>query len=191
MLDFLDDYALCCFNGAPSVFPELPAERTQIIMPALDPFRTKNAPLSEVEGRVLLTNCGIDPTRSLICQVSRFGRWKNPWQAIDIYRLVKPQIPSVQLALVGAMEAADDVDAQDVLSSVQAYAQGDPAIHLLSDPQMITHREVNAFQRYASVILQRSSREGFGLTVTEAMWKHQPVIRNFSDRIARANQAWI
>jgi len=176
ILDFLDEYALCCFNGAPSVFPEISAERTQIIMPAIDPFRTKNAPLSEVEGQMLLTKCGIDTTRPLICQVSRFGRWKNPWQAIDIYRLVKHSVPNVQLALVGAMEAADDVDAQKVLSSVQTYAQGDPSIHLLSDAELITHREVNAFQRYSSVILQRSTREGFGLTATEAMWKYQPVV---------------
>lgn len=176
LLDFLGEYALCCFNGAPSVFPELPAERVQIIMPAIDPFRVKNMPLAESEVHALLQKCGIDTTRPLLCQVSRFGRWKNPWQAIDIYRLVRRQVPSVQLALVGAMEAADDVDAQTVLADVQAYAQGDPAIHLLSDPQMITHREVNAFQRFASVILQRSTREGFGLTVTEAMWKHQPVV---------------
>jgi len=176
ILDFLDEYVLCCFNGAPSVFPEISAERTQIIMPAIDPFRTKNAPLSEIEGQMLLTKCGVDTTRPLICQVSRFGRWKNPWQVIDIYRLVKHHLPDIQLALVGAMEAADDVDAQEVLSSVQAYAQGDPSIHLLSDAELITHREVNAFQRYASVILQRSTREGFGLTATEAMWKYQPVI---------------
>lgn len=176
ILDFLDDYELCCFNGIPSVFPELAPERTQIIMPAIDPFRTKNAPLAEEEGRALLAKCGIDPTRPLICQVSRFGRWKNPWQVIDIYRLVKRQIPSLQLALVGALEAADDVDALSVLADVRAYAQGDPAIHLLSDPELITHREVNAFQRYSDVILQRSTREGFGLTVTEAMWKYQPVV---------------
>jgi trehalose synthase len=176
LLDFLDDYALSCFNGAPSVFPELPAERVQVIMPAIDPFRDKNMPLAESESAELVAKCGIDTTRPLLCQVSRFGRWKNPWQAIDIYRLVRRQVPSVQLALVGAMEAADDVDAQTVLADVQAYAQGDPAIHLLADPQLITHREVNAFQRFASVILQRSTREGFGLTVTEAMWKHQPVV---------------
>lgn len=176
ILNFLNEYALCCFNGSPSVFPELPVERTQIIMPAIDPFRTKNAPLSENEGHVLLRKCGIDTTRPLISQISRFGRWKNPWQAIDIYRLVKQQIPSVQLALVGALEAADDVDALTVLADVEAYAQGDPSIHLLADAGMITHQEVNAFQRYSSVILQRSTREGFGLTVTEAMWKRQPVI---------------
>jgi trehalose synthase len=108
--------------------------------------------------------------------VSRFGNWKNPWQVVDVYRLVKQQLPSVQVALVGAMEAADDIKATEILKDVQAKAGEDPDIHLLSDPAMITHRQVNAFQRYSSVILQRSTREGFGLTVTEAMWKYQPVV---------------
>src|SRR5260370_12625165 len=124
----------------------------------------------------LLTRWGIDTPRPLITQVSRFGNWKNPWQVIDIYRLVKQQLPSVQAALVGAMEASDDILAMEVLKDVQAKAGGDPDIHLLYDPAVIKHQEVNAFQRYSSVILQRSIREGFGLTVTEAMWKYQPVV---------------
>src|SRR5258708_10622781 len=124
----------------------------------------------------LLAGCGIDTARPLITQVSRFGNWKNPWQVIDIYRLVKQRLPSVQAALVGAMEASDDILAMEVLKDVQAKAGGDPDIHLLYDPAVIKHQEVNAFQRYSSVILQRSIREGFGLTVTEAMWKYQPVV---------------
>jgi len=95
---------------------------------------------------------------------------------IDVYRLVKQEIPSVQVALVGAMEAADDIKAMEILKDIQAKACGDPDVHLLYDPAEIKHPEVNAFQRYSSVILQRSIREGFGLTVTEAMWKHQPVV---------------
>jgi trehalose synthase len=176
ILDYLGYYSLCCFNGAPSVFPELSPERAKVIRLGIDPFRTKNKPLTQDQGRELLAKCGIDLARPLICQVSRFGRWKNPWQVIDIYRLVKQYIPEVQVALVGAMEAADDIDAQQVLADVRRYAQGDPSIHLLYDPQLITHQEVNAFQRYADVMLQRSTREGFGLTVTEAMWKNQPIV---------------
>jgi trehalose synthase len=125
----------------------------------------------------ILSNCGIDTTRPLITQVSRFGVWKNPWQCIDIYRLVKQQMPDVQLAMVGALEAKDDVKAVEILADLQQnYVQGDADIHLLSDPDIIDHEAVNAFQRYSSVILQRSIREGFGFTVTEAMWKRQPVI---------------
>jgi len=113
----------------------------------------------------------------LITQVSRFGVWKNPWQVIEIYRLVKQQMPAVQLALVGALEAKDDVKAEEILADLRRnYVQGDADILLLSDPAIIDHEAVNAFQRYSSVILQRSIREGFGFTVTEAMWKKQPVV---------------
>ena len=173
---FLDAYSLCVFNTPLSVFRDLPPGKTHVITPTIDPFSEKNRYLTAERGMKLLARCGIDTARPLITQVSRFGNWKNPWQVIDIYRLVKQQLPSVQAALVGAMEASDDVLAMEVLKDVQAKAGGDPDIHLLYDPAVIKHPEVNAFQRYSSVILQRSIREGFGLTVTEAMWKYQPVV---------------
>lgn len=173
---FLDPYAFSVFNAQASVFKALPAEKARVITLGIDPFREKNEYIPPSEGMQLLSHCGIDTTRPLISQISRFDRWKNPWQVIDIYRIVKQQIPGVQVALVGAMEAADDIKAQEILADLQRYAQGDPDIHLLYDPALIKHAEVNAFQRYSSVILQRSTREGFGLTVTEAMWKNQPVV---------------
>jgi trehalose synthase len=89
---------------------------------------------------------------------------------------VKQELPSVQVALVGAMEAADDIKAMEILKDIQEKSGADPDIHLLYDPDVITHPIVHAFQHYSSVILQRSIREGFGLTVTEAMWKYQPVV---------------
>ena len=173
---FLDDYTLCVFNSRPSIFPELPRSKVHVITPTIDPFSEKNRYLDAATGLEALVRCGIDTKRPLITQVSRFSTWKNPWQVIDVYRLVKQRLPSVQVALVGAMEAADDINAQQVLDNLRHYAGSDPDIHLLSDPVLIGHTEVNAFQRYSSVILQRSSREGFGLTMTEAMWKIQPVI---------------
>jgi trehalose synthase len=173
---FLDPYAFCVFNSQASVFEDLPPEQVHVITLGIDPFTDKNKFIPQAEGMQLLAHCGIDTTRPLITQVSRFDRWKNPWQVIDIYRVVKQQIPTVQVALVGAMEAADDIKAKEILKDVQNYAQGDPDIHLLYDPDLINHDEVNAFQRYSSVILQRSTREGFGLTVTEAMWKGQPIV---------------
>ncbi len=173
---FLDAYNVCVFNTPLSVFKDLPPEKAHVITPTIDPFSEKNRDLTPANGMKMLARCGIDTSRPLITQVSRFGNWKNPWQAIDVYRLVKQQLPSVQLALVGALEAADDVKATEILKDVQAKAGNDPDIHLLYDPAMIKHPEVNAFQRYSSVILQRSTREGFGLTVTEAMWKYQPVV---------------
>jgi trehalose synthase len=174
---FLDPYAITCFSSSASVFKDLPPERVQVVTLGIDPFRVKNRDLPRERGMQILSNCGIDPSRPLITQVSRFGVWKNPWQCIDIYRLVKQQIPDVQLALVGALEAKDDVNANEILADLQRnYVQGDADIHLLSDPAIIDHEAVNAFQRYSNVILQRSIREGFGFTVTEAMWKRQPVV---------------
>jgi trehalose synthase len=173
---FLDAYDVCVFNTPLSVFKTLPAERTHVITPTIDPFSEKNRFLTPARGLRMLAQCGIDTTRPLITQVSRFGNWKNPWQVIDVYHLVKQELPSVQVALVGAMEAADDINALEILKDIQAKAGADPDIHLLYDPAVIKHLEVNAFQRYSSVILQRSIREGFGLTVTEAMWKYQPVV---------------
>ena len=174
---FLDPYALTCFNSQASVFKDLPPEKVQVVTLGIDPFRVKNRELPAARGREILRRCGIDPARPLITQVSRFGIWKNPWQVMDIYCRVKQQMPSVQLALVGAMEAKDDVKAMEILADLQHnYVHADPDIHLLSDPTSINHEAVNAFQRYSSVVLQRSIREGFGFTVTEAMWKKQPVV---------------
>jgi len=173
---FLAPYAFSVFNSQASVFKEPPLEKAHVITLGIDPFREKNEYISLEEGMQLLSHCGIDTARPLISQISRFDRWKNPWQVIDIYRIVKQQIPGVQVALVGAMEAADDIKAKEILADLQHYVQGDPDVHLLYDPTLIKHAEVNAFQRYSSVILQRSTREGFGLTVTEAMWKNQPVV---------------
>jgi trehalose synthase len=148
-----------------------------VVTLGIDPFRVKNRYLPKARGMEILARCGIDTARPLITQVSRFGIWKNPWQVVDIYHQVKQQMPSVQLAMVGAMEAKDDVKAMEILTDLQQhYVNGDPDIHLLSDPTLIDHEAVNAFQRYSSVILQRSIREGFGFTVTEALWKNQPVI---------------
>ena len=173
---FLDAYNICVYDTALSVFKTLTPEKAHVMTPSIDPFSEKNRFLTRARGLRMLAQCGIDTTRPLITQVSRFGNWKNPWQVIDVYRLVKQELPSVQVALVGAMEAADDIQALEILKEVQAKAGADPDIHLLYDPAAIKHPEVNAFQRYSSVILQRSIREGFGLTVTEAMWKYQPVV---------------
>lgn len=178
---FLKEYDLCAFNTPGSVLKFLPEECVQVINLGIDPFSLKNMALPESEGIDLLTCCGIDMQRPLITQVSRFDKWKNPWQAIDSYRLVKRQIPSVQLALVGAIQPPKSIRPEDtiagkILDCVRKYAEGDSDIHLLHDASLIQEKHVNAFQRYSNVILQRSIREGFGLTVTEAMWKKQPVV---------------
>ena len=145
---FLDPYAITCFNSSASVFNDLNPENVRVITLGIDPFRVKNRDLPRERGMQLLSICGIDTTRPLITQVSRFGVWKNPWQVIEIYRLVKQQMPSVQLAMVGAMEAKDDIKAIEILADLQKhYVHGDTDIHLLSDPTIIDHEVVNAFQR--------------------------------------------
>jgi trehalose synthase len=151
-------------------------DEVTVFPPAIDPLQPKHSPLSFFDARKMLAGLGLDPARPVISQVSRFDRWKDPWGVIDAFRLARKEIPGLQLSLVGAMTARDDPDAQEVLDNLCRYASTDPDIHLFSDPQIIGDLQVNAFQSGSDVIIQKSTREGFGLTVTEAMWKARPVI---------------
>jgi trehalose synthase len=116
----------------------------------------------------------LDPARPLLVQISRFDRFKDPVGVIQAYRLAKKFIPSLQLVLAGG-GASDDPEGDIVLAEVREMANEDPDVHiLLLAPD--AHRTINALQRAADIVLQKSTREGFGLTVTEAMWKSKPVI---------------
>lgn len=150
--------------------------RILVFPPAIDPLSPKNVPLPRHQARQLLAKLGINPVKPLVSQVARFDRWKDPWGVIDAYRLAKEEIAGLQLALVGVMTAKDDPDAVEVFTSVQQYAGSDPDIHLFSNPLVVGDLEVNAFQSGSDVIVQKSIREGFGLTVAEAMWKGTPVV---------------
>jgi trehalose synthase len=150
-----------------------------IAPPAIDPLTGKNQPLSETDAWNIVSAMGIDRNRPLITQVSRFDLWKDPWGVIDAYRMARQSVPDLQLALLGLSQATDDPEAQEVLDSVAAHAAGDPDIHLYHDPNDLTvsiDLLVNAFQVASSVLMQKSTREGFGLTVTEGMWKGKPMI---------------
>ena len=107
--------------------------------------------------------------------MSRFDPWKDPIGVIDAYRLVHEQRPDVQLALVGSM-ATDDPEGWDFFNRTVAYADGDPDIHILNNFNNVGAIEVNAFQSQADVMIQKSTREGFGLTVSEALWKSRPFL---------------
>ena len=112
-------------------------------------------------------------------QVSRFDFWKDPWGVIDAYRLAREEAPGLQLALLGISQAADDPEALDVVNRVAEHAANDPDIHLYFYPDNLPDtidRIVNAFQSASLVVMQKSLREGFGLTVAEAMWKGRPLI---------------
>jgi len=145
-----------------------------IIPPSIDPLSDKNITLPDKEVQTVYSNFNIDPDRPLLVQVSRFDRFKDPLGVIAAYKLVKKFVPSVQLVLAGG-SATDDPEGEQVLSEVRENVAGDRNIHVLLLPPD-AHRTINGLQRAADIVLQKSIKEGFGLTVTEAMWKGKPVI---------------
>ncbi|HEY1603211.1 MAG TPA: glycosyltransferase [Pirellulales bacterium] len=153
-----------------------------LIPPSIDPLAVKNSPLDDVERIAILERLGIDPERPMLLQVSRFDRFKDPLGVVEAFRLVKPAHPELQLVLVGG-PADDDPEGAEVLNEVLERAGDDPDLHVLLLPSD-SHREINALQRSAVVVLQKSLKEGFGLTVTEALWKGKPVIGGASGGIA-------
>jgi len=152
-----------------------PLPHTQyLIPPSIDPLSEKNRELDEREIHTIVSELGIDLSRQIMLQVSRYDRFKDPVGVIHAYRLTKKFIPTLQLVLAGG-EATDDPESRTVLDEVRIAANEDEDIHILLLPAD-AHRTINALQRAADVVLQKSIREGFGLTVTEAMWKGKPVI---------------
>ncbi len=146
-----------------------------ICPPAIDPLSPKNMALSPEDAAFVCDQFGIDVDRPLMCQVSRFDPWKDPIGVIDAYRLVNQEMPEVQLALIGSM-ATDDPEGWEFFNSTMAHADGDPDVHILNNFNNVGAIEVNAFQSQADVVIQKSTREGFGLTVSEALWKGRPFI---------------
>ncbi len=146
-----------------------------IIPPAIDPLSPKNMALSRDDASYIVTQFGVDTERPFLLQVSRFDPWKDPLGVIDVYRMVKEKMPEVQLVLVGSM-AHDDPEGWDYWYKTVNYAGGDPDIFLFSNLTNVGAIEVNAFQSIADVVIQKSIREGFGLVVSEALWKARPVV---------------
>jgi len=143
--------------------------------PAIDPLTPKNMALSAEDAAYIVDQFGIDVNRPLLTQVSRFDPWKDPLGVIDAYRAVKAERPEVQLALVGSM-AHDDPEGWDYYNKTVEAAGGDPDIFILSNLNNVGSVEVNAFQVHSAAVIQKSIREGFGLTVTEALWKTRPTV---------------
>lgn len=146
-----------------------------IIPPSIDPLSIKNVCLDIEEARKITAKFGVDDQRQLITQVSRFDPWKDPLGVIEVYKIIKREFPSVQLALVGSM-AADDPEGWDYLYHTLRRAGEDYDIKVVTNFNGITNYEVNAFQTASDVLLQKSLREGFGLTVAEGLWKGKPVV---------------
>jgi trehalose synthase len=143
--------------------------------PAIDPLAPKNMALSPEDAAYIVDQFGIDVERPLLTQVSRFDPWKDPLGVIDAFRLTRKDFPGLQLALVGSM-AHDDPEGWEYYNQTVEYSAADPDIFILSNLNNIGAIEVNAFQVHSSAVLQKSIREGFGLTVTEALWKARPTV---------------
>ncbi|MEW6658581.1 MAG: glycosyltransferase [Thermodesulfobacteriota bacterium] len=144
-----------------------------LIRPSIDPFSDKNRDLTPEEIQAVLDRLEIDRDKPIILQVSRFDSFKDPVGVIQAFRLVRRHTPC-KLVLAGG-EATDDPEGPRIFAEVMEAAKGEPDIQILLLPPD-AHHEVNALQRAADIIVQKSTREGFGLTVTEAMWKGKPVI---------------
>jgi trehalose synthase len=143
--------------------------------PCIDPLSVKNLDLARPFCEELTRQYGIDTRRPLVCQISRFDPWKDPIGVVDAFRMVREQIPDAQLLLAGSM-ATDDPEGFRVWEETERARDGDRDIHLLSNLHQVGSVQINAFQRVATVMVQKSLREGFGLTVSEALWKGRPVV---------------
>ncbi len=144
-----------------------------LIQPTIDPLADKNIHLEDEEVKAVYERLGVPLDKPVLLQVSRFDPFKDPLGVIDAYRLAK-KYHDCRLVLAGGT-ATDDPEGEKVLAEVEERAAGDPDIHILLLPPF-SDREVNALQRGADIVLQKSTREGFGLVVAEALWKKKPVI---------------
>src|SRR5438045_2698910 len=167
------DAAIFHMNEYVPAAPALP--QAVIWPPAIDPLQPKNMALSAEDAAYILDQFGIDVERPLLTQVSRFDPWKDPLGVIDAYRGVKRRFPEVQLALVGSM-AHDDPEGWDYYNRTVEHAAGDSDVYILSNMNNVGAVEVNAFQVHAQAVIQKSTKEGFGLTVTEGLWKGRPTV---------------
>jgi trehalose synthase len=155
--------------------PSLPMDRVIEAPPSIDPMSVKNLDLPDPFVTEICRQYGIDTARPIVCQVSRYDPWKDPVGVIEAFRIVREQVPGAQLVLAGSM-ATDDPEGFHVWELTEDARAGDRDIHLLSNIQQVGNVQINAFQRAADVVVQKSIREGFGLTVSEGLWKGRPVV---------------
>jgi trehalose synthase len=180
LMPLSQDYDQLIFSQSAYVPKDL-GDKVPVLIapPAIDPLTSKNTAMDLPQARKIVAAMGIDTARPLVTQVSRFDLWKDPWGVIDAYRIARESVPGLQLALLGLSQATDDPEGAKVFQTVADHAAGDPDIHLYFDPAEMpvsVDEVVNAVQMASAVLIQKSTREGFGLTVTEGMWKGKPVI---------------
>jgi len=172
---YVDEHDASIWTMPQFVRPDLRMSRVLIQAPTIDPFSVKNREMPLAEARQVVQGFGVEVERPILLQVSRFDPWKDPLGVIDAYRLVKVEVPGVQLVMIGSL-ADDDPEGQEYLDRTRAHARGDLDVFLFTNLDGVKDREVNAFQRAATVVLQKSLREGFGLVIAEALWKGVPVV---------------
>lgn len=171
----VQDYDCLVFTLGQFVPASLRGQRTVIIAPAIDPLSPKNLALSPTHSKQIVEWTGVHLDRKLMTQVSRFDPWKDPLGVIRVYRKVRERVPGLQLALLGQM-ALDDPEGWDMYNAIEHEVADDADIHVLTNFTGIGHTEVNAFQRQSNIVIQKSIREGFGLVVSETLWKGVAVV---------------
>lgn len=172
---FLAEFDAAIFTMEEFIPPDMPTRKIEIIPPAIDPLSPKNLPLPRDTARQVLEWLGVRTDRPLVTQVSRFDPWKDPLGVIAAYRIVRERFPDLQLALAGSL-ALDDPEGWEVYRKIKAEAGGDPLIHIFTNLVGVGNIEVNAFQMLSDVVVQKSIREGFGLVVSETIWKGTPMV---------------
>jgi trehalose synthase len=172
---FIEQYDASVWTMPQFVPSSLSMERVVFAPPCIDPLSVKNLDLPLPFVDEILKQYGVRVRDPLMVQVSRFDPWKDPIGVIEAYRIVQEEIPDVQLVLAGSM-ATDDPEGFHYWELANEARAGDTNVHLLSNIQQIGNVQINAFQRAAEVVMQKSLREGFGLTVSEGFWKGRPVV---------------
>jgi trehalose synthase len=174
--EFLEPYVVqydAAVFSSPKYIQKLPMPEV-MIPPSIDPLSDKNRELPPEFVTSVLERFDIDPKRPILTQISRFDRLKDPIGVVRVYKAVKKSIPNLQLVLAGG-GASDDPEGAEVLAEVREAAGNDPDLHILELPPTAA-MEINALQHGSTIIMQKSLKEGFGLTVSEGMWKGKPVV---------------
>lgn len=177
MQPVMNTYGGIVFSHKEYAHKSFPRGKVRFFVPAIDPFSLKQKIVSIKKARKYLSRFGVSEKDKLIVQVSRFDVWKNPLGLIEAFVLAKKSFPKMKLLLVGFQQAKDNPSADIVYKDVSAVASGHPDIFLFYRPGKINITEFTAMaQNAADIVIQNSTKEGFGLTLTEAMWKAKPVI---------------
>jgi trehalose synthase len=177
---YMKNYDAVIFTLEEFVKEDAVLNNLTFIPPSIDPLSPKNSEMAEEEVRNLMYSYNVDPDRPIICQVSRFDPWKDPLGVIDVYRnikygQVKKGLRGVQLVLIGGM-ANDDPEGWIIYDRVLRKAGEDYDLNIYTNFHNVGDVGVKAFQFGSDVVLQKSLKEGFGLTVAEALWKGKPVV---------------